>query len=171
MIDILEYEIVDSTQFVAERLIDQKNAKDRIIILAKEQTNGITTKENILWHSPRGNLYASIILINHDKIDLIFSYLGISIQEFLKKEYNLDAQIKKPNDILISGKKICGSICQIYKNFAIIGFSINLVSHPIITHNLSATSINFELKQQKKFNIKDILSEILFLFFYRVDGF
>ena len=56
------YNTIDSTQTEAKRLIDNNKITNKLNILAFEQTNGITRKENIPWHSPKGNIYFTKII-------------------------------------------------------------------------------------------------------------
>ena len=69
--------------------------------------------------------------------------------------------IKKPNDLLINNKKVCGILQEtiFYKNekFAIIGIGINVDTRPIID-NYPTTYLNFYTK--KKLTSFKIYNEI-----------
>ena len=69
--------------------------------------------------------------------------------------------IKRPNDLLINNKKICGILQEIVffknKKFAIIGIGINIDRSPIID-NYSTSYLNFFSK--KKITSFKIYNEI-----------
>lgn len=142
-------DIVDSTQLEAKRLIDVKEIIDNEIILANEQTAGITTKENIKWVSLKGNLLASYIFhLDNKKINTknhIFFCLGLAIRDcIVNYKKDLEVFIKWPNDIIINKKKICGTICDIYKNHLIIGIGLNLIKYNFETKRFPATDLETE---------------------------
>ncbi len=143
-------DIVDSTQLEAKRLIDLKEIIDEEIILAKEQSAGITTKKNIKWVSLKGNLLVSYIFHLDEKKNInnknhIFFCLGIAIRDcIIDYKKDLEVFIKWPNDIIINKKKICGTICDVYKNHLIIGVGLNLIKYNFKTKRFPATDLETE---------------------------
>lgn len=142
-------DIVDSTQLEAKRLIDLKEIINDEIILANEQTAGITTKENIKWVSLKGNLLASYIFyLDNKKVYVknhIFFCLGLAIRDcIVDYKKDLEVFIKWPNDIIINKKKICGTICDVYKNHLIIGVGLNLIKYNFETKRFPATDLETE---------------------------
>ena len=72
--------------------------------------------------------------------------------------------IKKPNDLLIKGKKICGILQEIInkqnQKFLILGIGINLIKNPIIS-NYPTTNLNDLInKKISKRNIEIQLKKI-----------
>lgn len=91
-----------------------------------------------------------------------------SIVETLEKLYNIKTDIKKPNDIILNGKKIAGilteSISQgeiIKKIYIGIGININQDSFDSKLENI-ATSLKKEYK--KDFSREEILKQFLEIF-------
>ena len=62
---------IDSTQIEAKRQIDAVGFIADKIIVAVNQTNGITTKKGIPWHSQAGDVLMSWILnVNNQNIKI-----------------------------------------------------------------------------------------------------
>ena len=138
------YKKVESTNNVAIRLIKQGNQKG--IILTDLQTKGKGQGKN-RWISMKGNLFMSIFFEISKKISLtaiINSNLKI-VKKVINKQINSLIQIKKPNDILINNKKVCGILQEIIfregRKYLIVGIGINVSSSPRI-NNYSTTSLN-----------------------------
>jgi BirA family biotin operon repressor/biotin-[acetyl-CoA-carboxylase] ligase len=153
---MLLYKTIDSTQKEAKRLIDSGfiTVSDKFInnaILASSQYQGVTTKNNIKWFSPLGNLYLTVI-INKSLLcpNHILFCCGLAVKEYILSICsNLDIKLKWPNDLLISSKKVSGMIAEAYKDYLIIGIGVNLVRYPKKTINFPATSVLQELLLQK----------------------
>ena len=166
------FDEIDSTQIEARRQIDAKGIIINDAILAHNQVSGISTKKKYPWISQKGDLNVSIIK-NIDEIknsgEILLNHLpfcgsiatndvliemcgGLSVFDTITNEINnLNLFFKWPNDLLlynekseIKYKKICGVLCEIYKNHFIIGIGLNLVSFPETTEHFKATSIENE---------------------------
>ena len=107
------------------------------IIVSKKQTNGRGRYGN-KWIYMRNNLFMSVFFKLNKNItikNLTYSCCKI-VKKSLLKFINDKIIIKKPNDLLINKKKVCGILQEIvfydkYK-FAIIGIGINTYKNPII---------------------------------------
>ena len=131
---------VKSTNDYSINLI-KKNISTKGIVVSDIQTNGRGRYGNN-WISKKGNIFCSIykeVKNLNDIHDAQFNSLRVIIK-FLKKMgvNKKKIQIKKPNDILIDNKKICGILIESAKNnknlYLIIGIGLNLISSPKITH-------------------------------------
>ena len=93
------------------------------------------------------NLTLSKLTLNSCKI------VKKSLQKFLNKKIT----IKKPNDLLIDKRKVCGILQEIlfFKNnkFAIIGIGINVNASPIIKNYPTTYLNNFTKKKITSFKI------------------
>jgi BirA family transcriptional regulator, biotin operon repressor / biotin---[acetyl-CoA-carboxylase] ligase len=126
---IRHYEIIDSTNEQAKRILDI-SPTDNLVITADSQTKG-RGRLGREWVSEQGNLYFSVI-VNSKRISPaeISSFIaGLSVSGFLQK-LGLLPQLKWPNDILIDGKKLCGILIEKHKNSIIIGVGININTYP-----------------------------------------
>jgi BirA family transcriptional regulator, biotin operon repressor / biotin---[acetyl-CoA-carboxylase] ligase len=87
------------------------------------------------WVSPSGNLYASTIMrLQHgDPAAVSLGFVAATaLHRALSKLSPFSfAQIKWPNDILSNaGAKLCGILLERSGDAVIVGFGVNLMSHP-----------------------------------------
>ena len=122
------------------------------IIFAKKQTKGRGRYGN-KWISMNNNLFMSIFFNLNSKVSLkklTYNTCAI-VQKSLIKFLNKKIQIKRPNDLLINKKKVCGILQETIffndKKFVIIGIGINIDRSPDIT-KYPTTYINLHLKKK-----------------------
>ena len=151
---------INSTNDTAIRLI--KEGEESGIITADTQTKGKGQRGN-KWISKKGNLFITIFFNINDQISLkkLTSISCKIVKRSLLKLINKKITIKKPNDLLINKKKVCGILQEtvFFKNkkFAIIGIGLNINRSPIID-NYPTTHLNFFSK--KKITSFKIYNEI-----------
>ncbi|MCH9609713.1 MAG: Bifunctional ligase/repressor BirA [Chlamydiales bacterium] len=160
------FETLPSTNDWAKKELPSFDKQALTIITSHAQTQG-RGRYGRFWHSPTGvNLYTSFcFFLNKDQSDpLILTHvMALSISKLLEEE-GLDCQIKWPNDILVSGKKIAGILCETvpFKDqFGIVlglGLNINLDQKSLELINQPATSIFYEMG--KTFSIEEILTKL-----------
>ena len=158
------YKKVESTNNVALRLIKQGNRKG--IILTDQQTKGKGQGKN-KWISLKGNLFLSVFFEISKKISIskIINLNLKIIKKVIYKKVNLLIQIKKPNDILIDEKKVCGVLQEIMfkdeRKFLIVGIGMNISRSPKI-NNYPTTFLNNHSK--KKYNRLQLFQEFKLLY-------
>ena len=158
------YKKVESTNNVAIRLIKQGN--ERVIILTDQQTKGKGQRQN-KWISMKGNLFVSVFFEIGKKISLstIINLNLKIIKKIIHKKINYIIQIKKPNDILINKKKVCGilqeTIFKQNKKYLIVGIGINVSRSPKI-NNYPTTFLNNY--SNKKLNRLQLFREFKLLY-------
>ena len=84
------------------------------MVIAETQTGG-KGRLGRKWISPKGNLYLSVILrpdIPIHKAPLITLTGAVAVASAIRTACGLEAGIKWPNDILISGKKVSGLLTE-----------------------------------------------------------
>ncbi len=102
-----------STNTVAMELARQ-GACDGAVVLAETQSGG-RGRLGRTWISPRGNLYLSVVLrpsVPISKAPLITLLGAVAVASAVRAYPGLDAGIKWPNDVLLSGKKVCGLLSE-----------------------------------------------------------
>ena len=125
---LISFDKLSSTQTYAQNLIRSGKVSDRTIILANSQTAG-HGRYRRTWVSKPGNLYVSFIY-ETEKRDPKLSYsVAVAIAETLIS-FGIMPTIKWPNDILIDGKKISGTLIEYAKDFVVVGIGINIKSNP-----------------------------------------
>jgi BirA family biotin operon repressor/biotin-[acetyl-CoA-carboxylase] ligase len=134
------------------------------IILAAEQTNGRGRFGNT-WVSKSGNLYFSLLIKNQEYVDNIFGLhikISLVLVELLKS-YNIDANIKYPNDILVNKKKISGILIETVgyskSRNIILGVGLNVNQKNFLELKDKATSMNIETNI--KYELDTIISDFI----------
>ena len=132
---IFRFNKVRSTNNTAIRLIENSNT-DYGMIIAKNQNNG-RGQYGKKWISYSGNLFVSFF---YELDNLTVSLKQITkincllVKKLLSIYYKKKIIFKKPNDLLIDRKKICGilqeKISKLNKNYLIVGIGINLIKNP-----------------------------------------
>ena len=139
-----KYINVSSTNDVAIKKIKQGYKAG--IVISDTQSSG-RGQYGRKWVSKKGNLFFSIFFIINKRMQisrLVASLLRI-IKKILLKYTNSNLNIKKPNDITINKKKICGVLNEtlFYNNlkFLVVGIGINIASSPNL-RNYPTTNLN-----------------------------
>jgi BirA family biotin operon repressor/biotin-[acetyl-CoA-carboxylase] ligase len=153
---ITKFKSVKSTNDKAIQLI-QSGKITSGFISADLQTKGRGTMGK-KWISKKGNIFISIFFkINFTKIK-IENFLIINakiIKKILKNYTKKKITIKKPNDLLIENKKLCGILQEVieFKNdkFLITGFGINTSISPLDKEFISTC-----LQEHTKIIIKNL---------------
>lgn len=160
--DIKFFDVLDSTH----RYIKSNREKldKRTIVIADIQENGIGTHGRKWYINTNSNITMSILYKLNTHISN-FENLTINIakciKEVLKEKYDINLEIKKPNDLLLNNKKICGILTEINTihesvNYLIIsiGFNVNEENFDKKIENI-ATSLKKEYG--KKFNKEELI--------------
>ena len=168
---ILRFKKLISTNDTAIRMIKSSNLMYGMII-AERQING-RGQYGRKWISLKGNLFVSFFY-NLDNINLNMTQITkincVLVKKLISKYYKKRIIYKKPNDLLIKGKKICGilqeTINKLNRKFLIVGIGINLVKNPVIkdypvinlndliNKKISKKKIEIELKNIFEKNLK-----------------
>ena len=171
---VFRYKKVNSTNNSAIRLIKNSNLNYGMII-SELQNKGRGQYGN-KWISYRGNMFISFFYnlknfsISLKKLTTINCLL---VKKLLSFYYKDEITFKKPNDLLIDKKKICGilqeTLIKHNKKYLIVGIGINLTKNPIIknypTTNLYSL-INKKIPKKKIENkIKKVFETNLFRFY------
>ena len=161
------YKEIESTHKFAKEL-KIKNKTDRIIILTDTQTSGIGTKQKAWYCGIEKNIAMTIAIYpncNIKKLKNITVEIAVKIKEAIKELYGYDLEIKKPNDLILNGKKICGILTETKINrenvkalYISFGFDVNENKFPKELEDI-ATSLKIEFN--KEFSREDIIIKIL----------
>ena len=149
---IFRFKRVNSTNSTAIRIIRKTNYQTGMVI-SDIQTKG-RGQYGKKWISLKGNLFVSFFY-NFENIKLSLKRLTkfncLLVKKFIQIYYKKNIIYKKPNDLLIEKKKICGILHETVKksdqNFLIVGIGLNLVNNPIIK-NYKTTNL-FKLIKKK----------------------
>ncbi len=159
----IRYKQIDSTNDEAKRLI-KKGVSSGMVVIADEQTRG-RGKPGSSWYSPPGvAVYLSAIFkSDKDPLDLTLITISVakSVVETINKVSGLKASIKKPNDVLINDKKVCGILIErLASGHLIIGIGVNINNEKnSFPDDLNATSLQAETGQD--YVVEDFIDELL----------
>lgn len=149
---VLRFERLPSTNDFAREMA-ASGAEEGVTVTAREQTAG-RGRHGRNWSSPPGEgLYMSVVLrpdINPELSSVITLAAAVAVAETLKLDFQIEADIKWPNDVLASGRKICGILIEaaIEKErllYAVMGIGVNIAQREFVEEiRDSATSMSIE---------------------------
>ena len=150
--NLVQMETVDSTNEEAKKLakLGESKAPDGTLVWALSQTKG-RGRANKKWHSPKGNLYFSLILrpdICLNSAAQLSFVTAVALCGAIGEvcEPGIEVYCKWPNDILLYDRKVAGILLETEGDshnkvkFVIIGAGVNLAHFPEIS-DFPATSL------------------------------
>ncbi len=154
-------ETVESTQSYAKEHHLEFDLDKLCFVSATQQKNGIGTRGKS-WYSPSGqNIYVTYFFKLKKpaaKYINLAQVISLSILKVLKK-LDFEPTLKWPNDIMLSGKKCGGVLCEITDNptcaFVGLGLNINMPKSSLSNIDIPATSLGAE--SGKIYSVKDTL--------------
>jgi len=168
---VFKFNKVKSTNNTAIRIIKSYNY-DFGMILADVQTNG-RGQYGKKWISYKGNLFVSFFYnLQNFKISLnkLTKINCIIVKKCISKYYNKKIYFKKPNDLIVQKKKLCGilqeKVGKFDNTYLVVGIGINLIKSPyiknypttylsnLINKDISKKKFEFELKKTFENNLK-----------------
>lgn len=130
---IKRFSEVSSTNTLAREFAEKK-FKEGLVLVADYQTEG-RGKPGRKWVSPPGkNLLFSVLIrppLAPAAAPMLTQIACRSVAKVLKKDLGIDSAFKRPNDILVRGKKICGVLVESVSNTrkiesVVIGIGLNV---------------------------------------------
>ena len=130
---IRDYEQLDSTNTKISELA-LEGAEHGTVVVADCQTAGKGRRGRV-WESTAGdNIYMSVLLrpsFETDKAPMLTLVMAYSVAQVLRKRGFEDVQIKWPNDLVISGKKLCGILTEMHLrgseiDHVVVGVGVNV---------------------------------------------
>lgn len=158
---IIELDSVNSTNEYIKNL----DGTD-IIVCAKSQTGGKGTKGRS-FSSSEGGLYISLLRrpenFKADKAFKIMINASVAVCETLKN-FGVNPVIKWANDVLINGKKICGTLIEntISNNFItnyIVGIGINI--NNVLPAEIEDIATSLKTETGKTFSVEDVKGKLI----------
>jgi len=141
---VIRLKSTSSTQDEARRLWASGRAGVGDVVLADTQTEG-RGRCGRSWVSPTGGLYTTFLL---QPTPLMPLRTGLALAAALTG-MSIDAQLKWPNDVLVSGRKIAGMLVEMHGGVAFLGLGVNVESAPFessdCVHNWNSSIVPEEI--------------------------
>jgi len=166
--EIYIYPEISSTNTRAMEMASD-NACEGTVIIAETQTEG-KGRRGRKWISPKGNLYFSVILrpdIPLHKAPLSTLMGAVAVTSAIKKACQVNAAIKWPNDVLLSGKKVCGLLTEMSAEqdrirHVVLGIGVDVNMDPeVLPTDVRMTTVTLMSETGQKINRTALLQEIL----------
>jgi len=164
---ILRLDGVASTNDVA-RDMAASGAPEGTCVVAREQTAG-RGRQGRTWVSPPGEgLYLSVILrpaIRAAQSTVLTLAAAVAVAETLKLDFEVTADIKWPNDVMASGRKICGILVEsaIERDrlqYAVTGIGVNVAQREF-PDEVRAVATSLLIETGRSLTPDDVLNPLL----------
>jgi BirA family biotin operon repressor/biotin-[acetyl-CoA-carboxylase] ligase len=121
-------ETTESTTWVARDLACRQDPEklDGMMVIAEEQTGG-QGRLGRAWASPPGGIWTTVILkpkIPIDRVFMVTMAAALAVARAIRKEFDLGALIKWPNDIFIGDKKVAGLLLELSAENAVVNYTL-----------------------------------------------
>ena len=131
--ELYYYDSIDSTNTKAKELAEDGHPSGTLVV-ADQQTAG-KGRRGRSWESPTGTgIFMTLMLkpeINPNNASMLTLVAAMATTRAIRRVTGVPAMIKWPNDIVMNGKKVCGSLTEMsaqldYINHIVIGIGINV---------------------------------------------
>ena len=168
--EIIFFESTSSTNGAAIEIGRQRDNPEGIVVIADTQTGG-RGRFGRKWESPPGvNLYFTVLLkprLTPQYASLITLVAAIAVTHAIKKQTEITAGIKWPNDILINGKKMGGILTEIRAradqiDILAIGIGVNVNMTPeMMGDDIRALATSLKIEKREPVNRSTLFRAIL----------
>ncbi len=162
---VFKFRKVKSTNSTAVRIIKNSNYEYGMII--SETQNSGRGQYGKKWISLKGNLFVSFFYKTNSLVRSLKQTTKVNVllvRKLLSKYYKKKIIFKKPNDLMINKKKICGilheTLTKLDKKYLIVGIGINLVKSPKIRNYPTTNLYSLIKKKISKIKLENELKEI-----------
>jgi BirA family biotin operon repressor/biotin-[acetyl-CoA-carboxylase] ligase len=167
--DIRVFRETTSTNDIIEKFA-RDGVKEGIVVFAEKQTRG-RGRLGRSWISPaKKGLWFSVLLrpnFRPEQTTQITVASAVAIRRAIEKQTGLRAQIKWPNDVLISGKKVAGILTELRAEmdrieYVILGIGVNVdIDASEFSEELRSTATSIQAEAGKEISRSALAASIL----------
>lgn len=169
--NIIYYEEIDSTQDEAKRLVKSQNVINGTYIVTDKQTKGKGTKDRKWYDKGYENICGTFVLTPNchiSKLETLTIKIAECLIKAIKNLYDIQLQIKHPNDIMCNSKKMAGILTESITNkelvkYVFVGIGIN-VNQTIFQSEIENIATSLKKEYNKDFDREKIISEFFNIF-------
>ena len=164
---ILYYPVLDSTNLKARQLAEE-GYPEGTVVLAEQQEAG-RGRRGRSWASAAGTgIFMTLVLkpaIDPNNASMLTLVTALAVSAAIRRCSGKPAGIKWPNDIVMSGKKVCGILTEMSLgsngiSHIVVGIGIN-VQNDSFPEELSETATSLYLETGKYLKRELLIAEIL----------
>jgi len=157
-------ETTSTSTLVLERA--RKGEPEGLVIMAEHQTAG-RGQSGHKWESPEGkNLLTSILLrppIAPAKAPMLTQIGCQAVAQTLETRYEILSTCKRPNDVMVDGKKICGILTEAitqgsHLEAVVIGIGLNVNTE---IDELPAEATSMRITKVQTYEVQNVLKNLL----------
>ena len=166
------YKEIDSTQNEIWRLIKSNNIKNGSLVMTDIQTEGKGTHGRI-WHTDEKNNIALSFYVetncNIKRLEGLTKEIVQVLVSIFKEEYNINLEIKKPNDLIVKGKKLGGILTESKVSFETVKYLVIGIGINTSKLNFTKDIENIATSIKKEFGIEVDRMKIISIFCNRFE--
>lgn len=166
--NFIYFEEIDSTNsFLMDK--KDKNNTNGTIVFAEKQTEGRGRKNRVWYSAKELNLNFSILLTNKKYFGKNFNLVNFSsslaVSQAIENLYQLNTELKWPNDVLIKGKKVCGILLEASSQGSkiekvVVGIGIN-VNQTMFQGEFNFPPTSIKIESNEIIERERLLAEVL----------
>ena len=145
-------------------------AEEGTVAIAETQIAG-RGRLNRVWVSPAGGLWFSVVLrpkLHVAEAAKVVFAVGLAVAEVLHEKYGLPVETKWPNDVLVSGRKICGILAEMSSRGKIVNFvavgvgvNVNLDVAKVLPESVREVSTSMQNALGRKIALEELFNALL----------
>jgi BirA family biotin operon repressor/biotin-[acetyl-CoA-carboxylase] ligase len=144
----------------------KQGALEGFVLVTGHQTAG-RGKPGQQWLSPPGkNLLCSILLrppLSPAQAPMLTQIACLAVAKVLKEKYDIASEFKRPNDVMVGSRKICGTLVEAFSSQSkleavVIGIGLNVNAE---ASELPPEGISMKILRNIEYSIDEILGHLL----------
>ena len=164
--EIYYFDVTDSTNIQAKRLAEEGSVHGPLVVADRQESG--KGRRGRSWESPENSgIFMTLMLkpqMRPNDASMLTLVAAMAVAKAIRRELDLPAQIKWPNDIVLNGKKICGILTEMsaeidYINYVVIGIGIN-VSNQEFPEEISHMATSILLESGKRIHRASLIESV-----------